>query len=69
MNKEDLEDAIKQQPFVPVQLRLSNGAVYEVAHPDNILIRKRVSAVAVGESIHLIDMMHINQVVPVVPQQ
>jgi hypothetical protein len=65
MNQEDLTKAIKQSPFVPVRLKLSNGAVYDIRHPDAILIEKRVAAVADGGSIALVSLMHINEVTPI----
>ena len=69
MDYDELNDVVKRQPFMPVQVHLSNGATYEVTHPDSILVRKRVAAIAVGDSIHLVSMLHINQVVPMVPTQ
>lgn len=65
MNQEDLTRAIKQSPFVPVRLKLSNGAVYEIRHPDAILIEKRVAAIADSGSIALVSLMHINEATPI----
>jgi len=39
MNQEDLTKAIKQNPFVPVRLKLSNGTTYDIRHPDAILVQ------------------------------
>jgi hypothetical protein len=50
---------------VPVRLKLSNGAVYEIRHPDAILIEKRVAAIADSGSIALVSLMHINEVTPI----
>jgi hypothetical protein len=66
MNQSDIELAVKEQPFTPIELHLSNGAVYRVTHPDGILISKRVSAVSVGDSIKLIANIHINSIETVV---
>jgi uncharacterized ubiquitin-like protein YukD len=65
MSQEDLLKAIKQSPFVPVRLKLSNGATYDIRHPDAILIEKRVAAVADAGSISLVSLMHINEVTPI----
>ncbi len=65
MNQEDLIKAIKQSPFVPVRLKLSNGTVYDIRHPDAILIEKRVAAVADSGSISLVSLIHINEVTPI----
>jgi hypothetical protein len=65
MNPDDLKQAIKaQQPFEPVRLHLSNGATFDITHPDAILISQRTSAILVAESIHLIANVHINQIAP-----
>ncbi len=64
MNPDDIRKAIHAEPFEPVILRLSNGARYEVRHPENILIGPRTSAVLVGESIQIIANVHINQIEP-----
>jgi hypothetical protein len=65
VNQEDLKNAIKaQQPFEPVLLHLSNGATFEIRHPDAILISPRTSAIMVGDAIHLIANVHINYIEP-----
>jgi hypothetical protein len=64
MNPDDIKTAIKSQPFQPILLRLSNGSVYEVRHPDAIAIGPRTSAILVGESFQIIANVHINQIEP-----
>ena len=64
MTDQVLSAAVTKEPFEPVQLVLSNGATYNVTHPDAIMIRKRMAAVAVGDVIHVISNLHVNQVVP-----
>ena len=62
MNPDDIKAAIKAQPFEPVRLHLSNGAVFDIAHPDMIAIGPRTSAVLVGDAFQIIANVHINQV-------
>jgi hypothetical protein len=64
MTDQEMRAAITKEPFEPVQIVLSNGATYSVTHPDGIMIRKRMAAVAIGEVIHVISNIHVNQVVP-----
>lgn len=66
MEYEELVSAVKGPSFLPLRLHLTNGEVYELTHPNNILIRRRVAAIAVGESIHLLALQHIAQVLPLV---
>lgn len=65
MNHEELAKLIKQKPFVPVRLKLSNGTTYDIVHPDGILVEKRVAAIADRGSIALVSLLHINEVAPI----
>jgi hypothetical protein len=62
MNPDDIKKAIHSEPFEPVIIRLSNGAQYEVRHPENTLVGPRTSAILVGEAIQIIANFHINQI-------
>lgn len=64
MNAEELKAAVLAEPFRQVQVMMSNGATYVVSHPDGIMIRRGMAAVAVGDLIHTISTEHVNQVVP-----
>ena len=64
MNPDDIKNAVKSEPFRPVVLRLSNGSLFEVRHPETILVGPRTSAILVGESIQIIANVHINQIEP-----
>ena len=66
MSEEELKKAIHSQPFAPVRIHLSNGATFEVQHPDAILIGPRTSAVLVGKGIQVISNLHVNYVEPLV---
>ena len=68
MNQEDLRRAIKENlPFQPLRLHLSNGAVFELNHPDAILIGPRTSGILVGDAIQIIANVHIKQIETLVP--
>lgn len=63
MNQEDLPRAIKEnQPFQPLRIHLSNGSIFDLNHPDAILIGPRTSAILVNDAIQIIANVHINQI-------
>jgi hypothetical protein len=64
MSEDDLKSALKREPFVPMRLHLSNGLTYDVRHPENATVSKRMAAVVSGETIHLVSLVHINAVEP-----
>jgi hypothetical protein len=64
MKEEDLDAVVRAQPFVPVRIHMSNGATYDLTHPDGILLSERVAAIAVGDSIALVSLAHINEILP-----
>ena len=40
MNQDELTAVLKQQPFMPVKLNLSNGRRYEIRHPEMALLTR-----------------------------
>jgi hypothetical protein len=64
MKKEDLEVILQRRPFTPLRLHFSNGATHDITHPDSILLSERVAAIAIGDSIWMVAMMHIVEVEP-----
>jgi hypothetical protein len=64
LNAEDIEAALKAVPFQPLRFRLSNGDVLTVTHPDGIMVRDRVSAIAVGDTIQLVANGHMSAIEP-----
>jgi hypothetical protein len=64
MKKEDFEVLLRRRPFTPFRLHFSNGATHDVTHPDGVLLSDRVAAIAIGDSIWMVAMMHIVEVEP-----
>ena len=64
MNEEELKKAIKSEPFVPVRIHMSNGATFDIPHPDAILVGPRTSAVLVGRAIQVLSNIHVNDIEP-----
>jgi hypothetical protein len=69
MRDEDLKRAVKPQPFVPSRIHLSNGATFDIPHPDFVSVGPRTTAVLVGESHQIIKNLHVNYVEPLVPAE
>ncbi len=65
MDHEELYEAIRgKQPWVPVRITLSNGATYDVTHPEGIMLTESMAAISVGNRIALVALAHINEVLP-----
>jgi hypothetical protein len=64
MKKEDLELILGRRPFTPIRLHFSNGTTHDITHPDSVLLSDRVAAIAIGDSIWMVAMMHIVEVEP-----
>jgi hypothetical protein len=41
MPLEDVEKRLRQRPFAPFRMYLNDGAVYEVMHPELVLLGRR----------------------------
>jgi len=48
MEAEELLLMVRQRPFEPFRLCVSDGTAYEVRHPDQIIVSKRTSHVGLG---------------------
>lgn len=64
MKKEDMELILRRRPFTPIRLHFSNGATHDITHPDSVLLSDRVAAIAIGDSIWMVTMVHIVEVEP-----
>jgi hypothetical protein len=72
MSHEDLETRMRQRPFVPFRVVLTEGSPYEVRHPDLFMLGKR--SVVIGltrdpeqtlyDSTVLVDLLHIVRLEP-----
>lgn len=64
MNMETIVELLHQRPFEPFEIRLSNGEVHQVRHPENVAVAKTRMAIAYPEvdRIVLCSLVHINSV-------
>jgi len=72
MAPEELRDTLKQQPFEPFRIVLTDGQGYEVRHPDLLLVGKRSATVGLAgdgsqpyyERTVKVDLLHISRIEP-----
>ncbi len=49
MSHEDLQEAVRQKPFVPFRLMVSTGISFDIRHPDQLSVERRSAQVVVTE--------------------
>jgi hypothetical protein len=76
MRPDDIRELLRRQPFQPFRIHLSNGTVYEVRHPELILVGRTTlvigrpapgAAEPIYEDFSIVALVHINHVEPVLP--
>jgi hypothetical protein len=62
MTATNLEDALHQKPFKPLELHLDNGKTVHVKHPDCVLLtlNKQTAVVDDGDRLHIMGLDHIS---------
>lgn len=72
MRPEDLREKLKKQPFQPIRLFLSDGAFYDIRHPDLMLVGRTEIVVGLTggngdlpERFASIDPIHVVRVEPI----
>jgi hypothetical protein len=64
MNMETIREWLNRQPFEPFVLRMSNGDIHEVRHPENVALGKTRIAVSYPEKdrfVH-VSLIHVNTI-------
>lgn len=72
MSAEELHASLRQQPFEPFRIMLSDGTSYDVRHPDLLWVGQRSAYVGLngepGQTLFersvKLDLLHITQVYP-----
>jgi hypothetical protein len=73
MRPDDILQLLRQRPFQPFRIHLSNGALYEVRHPELALVSRSTMYIFKPaadlpypgvENYDLIALVHINHVEP-----
>ena len=52
MPPEELRITLRQRPFVPFRLHLTDGRSFDVPHPENLMVSARSAVVGVYQSGH-----------------
>ncbi len=73
MAPEELRDMLKQQPFEPFRLVMTDGVSFEIRHPDLLMVGHRTATVGVTghpdqvlyERTIKVDLLHVIRVEPV----
>jgi hypothetical protein len=72
MSSEELRDALKQQPFEPFRLVMTDGQGYDIRHPDLLLVGRRSATVGLtgdpGQTFYertvKVDLLHVIRLEP-----
>ena len=72
MAPEELRDALRQQPFNPFRLVMTDGAAFEIRHPDLLWVGKRSAMVGLtgqpGQTFYeraiQVDLLHVIRLEP-----
>jgi hypothetical protein len=72
MAPEDLRDVVRHQPFEPFRLVMTDGAGYDVRHPDLLWVGRRIAMVGLTgdpgqtffERAVQLDLLHVIRVEP-----
>ena len=71
MDPEELYAKVRHQPFEPFRIHVSDGTIYEVRHPDEIMVGRRSSHVGMRgrpdgpfQKIAIVANIHIARIEP-----
>jgi hypothetical protein len=72
MSPEDLKARIRQRPFIPFRIVLTEGTSYEIRHPEFFMLGKRSAVIGLTKSPQadfydatvMVDLLHIVRVEP-----
>ena len=61
MNAETIRELLRRQPFEPLEVRLSNGDVHRIPHPEFAILLKSTLIIGIPDSdrVILCSLLHI----------
>lgn len=64
MNMETIREWLNRAPFEPFELRLSNGEVHQVRHPENVALGKNRLIIVDPETDRAVhcSLIHVNSI-------
>lgn len=75
MTRNDLAKRLKQRPFAPFRLIVSEGANYEIRHPEQVILARDSVTIGVPseseefyETTVLVDLLHVIRLEPILAQ-
>jgi hypothetical protein len=76
MTRNDLLKRVKQRPFVPFRLVLTEGTAYDVKHPEQVMVARDSAVIGLPgqpteeffETTVLVDLFHIVRLEPLPAQ-
>jgi hypothetical protein len=72
MSHEELKARIRQRPFIPFRIVLTEGTSYEIRHPDLFMLGKRSAVIGLAkdpqadfyDATVMVDLLHIVRLEP-----
>lgn len=70
MDAEELNHKVRERPFEPFRIHVSDGKAYDVKHPEQIMVGRRSSHVGLGDGegpfqkIAIVSNIHITRIEP-----
>lgn len=72
MTAKDLQKRVREQPFVPFRVVVSEGASYDVRHPDQVMVRRDAIVIGVPseddgyiDATVMVDLMYVVSLDPI----
>jgi hypothetical protein len=48
VTQNDLQDAVRRQPFEPFRLVLTTGSAYDIRHPELLMVGRRAAVIGIA---------------------
>jgi len=67
MNPDELKAILRRQPFIPFRLHVSDGASYDIRHPEMVLLTRRAAYIGVPaedlipEKAVIVSLIHVSR--------
>jgi hypothetical protein len=71
MEADELYRVLKQQPFAPVRMYVSDGSSYDISHPDQVIVSRRAAHIGMRrngsgpfQQVAIVANVHITRIEP-----
>lgn len=69
MDRDDVIEVLARRPFRPLRVHLTDGASYDVRHPEQVSVGFTVMSVALEQNeelvIHWLSLIHLTRIIPI----